>query len=154
MTRAGFKARVGFALLLLVGTAAAYDWDRHLWQDRLLFVVAPSAEAPGARAQLAQLHQRDEAVRDRRLRVIEVYRDTGAVDGEPLTTDELTELRARLSLGADEQSLILVGLDGGVKRRAPLDTELREIFVLIDGMPMRQAEIRDKRAAGQRVTDP
>ena len=41
-----------------------------------------------------------------------------------------------------------------MKRRATLDTDLREIFLQIDGMPMRRAEIRTKEAAGEQVTTP
>jgi hypothetical protein len=40
--------------------------------------------------------------------------------------------------------MILIGLDGGIKRRGELDTELQAVFGQIDGMPMRRQELRER----------
>ena len=40
--------------------------------------------------------------------------------------------------------IILIGLDGGIKLRQNELLSTRKLFELIDGMPMRQAEIRNK----------
>jgi hypothetical protein len=39
--------------------------------------------------------------------------------------------------------MILVGKDGGVKMRAPLDTAVEAIFERIDRMPMRRREMQE-----------
>jgi hypothetical protein len=41
-------------------------------------------------------------------------------------------------------SLILVGKDGGIKLKRSDQVDLREVFELIDSMPMRQNEMRQK----------
>ena len=63
-------------------------------------------------------------------------------------------LRDRYSVGSEDFAVLLIGKDGGVKRRAGLNTDLSEIFLQIDGMPMRQQEMRAKQKAGIEVTPP
>lgn len=43
--------------------------------------------------------------------------------------------------------LVLIGKDGGVKLRKPVPWDVREISRSIDKFPLRQQEIRDRRAA-------
>ena len=57
-------------------------------------------------------------------------------------------------LTEQDRLVILIGKDGGVKRRAGLNTDLSEIFLQIDGMPMRQQEMRAKQKAGIEITPP
>lgn len=139
----------------LAAPVAAYDWDAHLWRDRLLILVAPAPDDTGAARQLAEIRRRDDAVQDRSLRIVQVYAHHGSVDAQSLDITEVRDLRQRLNAAADARELILVGLDGGIKRREPLDdAQLSDLFLEIDGMPMRQAEIRAKRRAGLAVTPP
>ena len=46
-------------------------------------------------------------------------------------------------------SLLLVGKDGGEKRRELLPVSVHKIYAQIDGMPMRQREMRDDNCAEQ-----
>ncbi|MCB1800223.1 MAG: DUF4174 domain-containing protein [Gammaproteobacteria bacterium] len=124
------------------------------WQSRLLVLAAPSADDPALRQQREVIAKRDDAFIDRDLRVIELYGDRGLLDGQPISNADLAGLRARFRLAADDRVMILVGLDGGEKRRSSLTTPLSEVFLQIDGMPMRRAEIRARRAAGEPVTPP
>ena len=46
------KSTVIFLLsLLLAQVVSAYDLDQHLWRERLLILIAPSAEDPGLQQQ-------------------------------------------------------------------------------------------------------
>ncbi len=134
--------------------AAAYDLDQHAWRDRLLFLIAPTPDDPLLQAQALTIEQRKAALRDRNLRVFMLYRESATVDDLALSAREAEQLRRRLGVTEDGRLMILVGKDGGVKRRAALDTDVRDIFLQIDGMPMRRAEIRAKEAAGEQVTTP
>ena len=40
--------------------------------------------------------------------------------------------------------IILIGLDGGIKLRQQELLTTRDLFAIIDGMPMRRAEMRNK----------
>lgn len=138
----------------MLSTAVAYDLDQHAWRDRLLVIAAPTQGDPGVQQQRAVIKKRADAIADRRLRVFELFEDGGTRDGIALTPAETAQLRKRLSIGETERVMLLVGYDGGIKRRSSVDTDLRIFFLDIDNMPMRQAEIREKRAAGQPVTEP
>ena len=129
---------------LLTGSAMAYDLDRHAWQDRLLFLVAPELDDPGMQRQLQAAEHRREGVLDRDLRVFALALETGELDGEPLGKDDVASLREQLRLAPYARALLLIGLDGGIKRRGPLQTSLDDVFLQIDGMPMRQQELRER----------
>ena len=105
-------------------------------------------------AQGNSVQARRDAILDRDLHVFALSTTGGSVDGRALPADSVRDLREQLDVGDAERLLILVGKDGGVKRRAPLDSSLREIFLQIDQMPMRRDEMRAKEAAGMTVTEP
>jgi hypothetical protein len=134
--------------------AAAYDLDPHAWRDRLLLLIAPTPDDPLLQAQAQTIEQRNAALHDRDLRVFMLYRESATVDDLALSAREAKQLRRRLDVTEDDRLMILIGKDGGVKRRTTLDADLRDIFLQIDGMPMRRAEIRAKEAAGEQVTTP
>lgn len=158
-TRARIPATAIHAVLLgmlmtLAGSAAAYDIGTHRWEDRLLVIVASSPELAAVREARAGIAARDAAVRERRLRVLEVYAETARLDGADLPVGSSADLRRALAVAPGASRLLLIGLDGGVKRSAPLDTPLTELLAQIDAMPMRRQEIRERRAAGLPVTPP
>jgi hypothetical protein len=148
------SAAIAVALLLMMGQATAYDLQQHLWRHRLLFLVAPAGDDPQLIAQGSSVQARRDAILDRDLRVFALSATGGSVDGRALPADSVRDLRDQLDVGDAERLLILVGKDGGVKRRAPLDSSLREIFLQIDQMPMRRDEMRAKEAAGMTVSEP
>ncbi len=134
--------------------ALAYDMDQHLWKARVLVLAAPSAEDPGLLQQRRAIDARRDALIDRDLRVFELAGDSGRLDGEALDAGAANALRSQFALAQDARLLILIGLDGGIKRRESIDIDLSEVFRQIDGMPMRRADIRAKKAAGLPVTKP
>jgi hypothetical protein len=153
--RAHCLALAGAVVLALLGSpAAAYDLSQHRWQQRLLFLVAPRDDDPGMALQRDAVARRSDALLDRDLLVFQLFAREGLVAERALSAHDVQALRAALDLGPDDRSLILIGKDGGIKRRAPLDTDLGEIFRQIDAMPMRRSEMRAKERAGVVVTEP
>lgn len=140
--------------LLSAGAVLAYQIESHRWQDRLLAIVAPTAELDAVQHVLTTVKARAPAMRERRLRVLELYADTARIDGTPLPSGSAADLRATLRVAADERQLLLIGLDGGIKRATSLATPLSDLLAEIDAMPMRRQEIRERRAAGLPVTPP
>ena len=145
----------GIALVILAtGQAAAYDISQHQWRHRLLFLVAPSGDDPDLAAQLRGIELRRDAVLDRDIRVFQLFRDHGFAEERALTTDSARQLRQHLDVTAEDRLVILIGKDGEIKRRTNLNTDLRDVFLQIDAMPMRGSEIRAKKEAGIDVTSP
>ena len=86
---------------------------------------------------------------DREMLVVYVEGDAGGRvwdpsndDGRSLTGTEAKKLLDAHSVKAGEFALLLVGKDGGEKRRETSPTPLQPIFDQIDSMPMRQQEMR------------
>lgn len=107
------------------------DLRAYRWQKRVLLIFSPSEHDPDFRATLSALRSRSSALADRHLLVL---------------TDTVPEAEGRLRgrFGASGFRIIRVGKDGGVKldraSRVPPD----DLFALIDAMPMRRQEIRDR----------
>lgn len=142
------------SLYLPLGVLAV-DLDSHLWQERLLFLIAPSADDAMAVQQRDALNKRTDALNDRDLKVVQLYEHSPSLfDDKPLSDREAQDLCSRLRTEPEARELILIGKDGTIKRRAPIGIALREIFMQIDEMPMRREEMQEKIEAGQPVTLP
>ena len=116
--------------------AGTHDLSEYLWLKRPLIVFADSPADPRYVQQLQFLTRELEELVDRDIVVL--------TDTDPSTLSPLREkLRPRGFM------LALVGKDGGVKLRKPLPWSVREISRVIDKMPIRQQEVRDRRAAGE-----
>jgi hypothetical protein len=134
--------------------ATAYDLSQHEWRHRLLFLIAPDAEDRDLKMQQREIALRRDALIDRDVLVFQLPPGQGSLGETPLPEESVRALREQLGVAADDRLTILIGKDGGIKRRTVLDTGLRETFLQIDAMPMRRNEIRAKKAAGIPVTPP
>lgn len=122
--------------------------DAFRWQNRLLLTFAPTGDDAAYRELQERVAAACTAVRERDLRVLGITDAGVTLDGAAAEFD--TEaLRQRFRVGADERALLLIGKDGGVKRRDPLGVALAEVFASIDGMPMRRREMRERGNAPQ-----
>ena len=118
------------AVILPIHTAHALDLSQYRWKHRILVLFAPAASHESYRVFHERLTQRSGDVLDRDLIVFRVFED-----------DEAKDLRGRFKPKLGEFTLILIGKDGVIKLRKENDTDLQDIFDLIDSMPMRKAEM-------------
>ena len=147
--------RLGLVLFCLPMSVVAVNLDDYQWHNRLLLLLAPDASAPAVAQARDNLERRFEEVVDRDLLVIQLFFNGQSLVGDrPITVSEAAQLRLELGIDPDEQVLVLIGKDGGVKRRAPLLTDLQEIFTQIDAMPMRRNEIRERNQTDGSVFTP
>ena len=107
------------------------------WRNRIILVQAQHNSA----ALISQLHAHDDAISDRDI-VWFVIEETGLAsnyDGD-LGDALVAEVRGYFSAESAHR-VVLIGKDGTVKRRSA-QLDLTALDALIDGMPMRQAELR------------
>ena len=77
--------------------------------------------------------------------VFQIYETGSSFKGMSELDHEMADkLRRNFSVAPGQLTVILVGKDGGVKLRRNEQVNLNEIFLLIDGMPMRREEMRRK----------
>lgn len=103
----------------------------YLWEKRPVVVFADTAEDPQFRRQMELLAEEADMLEERD---VVVLTDTDPAARGPLRT----ELRPR------GFQLVIIGKDGGVKLRKPRPWTVREIGRVIDKMPLRQQEIRQR----------
>lgn len=116
----------------LIGTDVT-DLSQFVWEKRAVVVFADSPNDPNFDLQMTYLQDRSADLSERDVVVL--------TDTDPAAESALrTQLRPRGFM------LVLIGKDGGVKLRKPFPWDVRELSRTIDKMPMRQREIRDRRA--------
>lgn len=142
-----------FTAILLIAPvsktiAQTLDMATLLWTHRPLLVFSPSA-AVGLTDLRAAIRHAETEFRDRDMVLIEVYENGQAtLDGRELPKGTARELRQRYGAARGETTLILVGKDGGEKLRTRDIANLEQVFVLIDTMPMRRNEMRQRSSPG------
>ena len=106
--------------------------ESFLWTNRPIVVFADSPAGPRFIEQMELLERDETALVERDVVVL--------VDTDPAAKSDLrTSFRPRGFM------MVLIGKDGGVKLRKPFPWDVRELSRVIDKMPMRQQEIRDRR---------
>jgi hypothetical protein len=134
-----------FASMVSGATLDSVDLSVYQWKIRLLFLFAPSEEYPLYLSLKKEIEHQANEVLDRDLRVVHVLeKGKSHFDSEDLGAGQVLSLKKRLSVSPGEFTIILVGKDGGEKFRQNRIVKLKEIFQIIDAMPMRQQEMKKK----------
>ena len=149
-----FMIRYHLVLILLPGVMVSptsskdqehVDLEVYQWKNRLLILFASSEKDLVYQSFKEQLQRRILEVKDRDLLIFHVL-ETGesGLAHLHLKKEQVLFLRKKFSIKPGQLIAILIGKDGEVKLRRELPVELSEIFSVIDAMPMRQREIRER----------
>ena len=123
----------------------AQDLTDYQWENRILLLFDNSLETNALQSQLAKLTAHEEALIDRDLIVFLVAENrVYTSDKKPFEMDA-KRLRERLNIAAAFKGTVLVGKDGGVKLKEKFQVAPETVFSLIDSMPMRRAEVRNRK---------
>ena len=114
----------------------------YLWKDRPIIVFAPSKYDERLLDQIGRFSMHRKEYRDRDVKVIRIGGVSMQVDGSGVPHAPV--LREKYGVPRDQFAVILVGKDGGEKLRVSEPTDPRVFYDLIDTMPMRQEEIRQR----------
>lgn len=105
------------------------------WQKRVLLLYAPTADNADLLRQQQLLAADRPGLTAREITVREVV-------ASQLSAADRTYVQQRLAVSGATFVLLLIGKDGGVKRRETEPISARSLFSTIDVMPMRQQEMR------------
>ena len=121
---------------------SAQSLTDHIWENRLVIVFDQSASQSQLMSQQRLLDACADGLSERKIVTYYVTKQSAyAKYGDRLEEVDL-DLFERVVSVSEEFETILVGLDGGIKRRYDQPVACNDVFALIDSMPMRQAEIR------------
>jgi len=122
----------------------AQSLDQYRWKSRLVLLFTPSPDNPMFERQVKLLSEQAEALEERKL-VLLFITPNGKFEHNDrfLKKAVVSKLYDKFDANQDQFELILVGLDGYDKFRAVNQiTPPSVLNSLIDGMPMRQQELR------------
>jgi hypothetical protein len=125
--------------------ATPMDLTQFQWKNRLLFLFAPNRSHPFYKHLHRQIIDQKSEVEDRDLVIFSVLlQGPSQMNATAINRQEADSIRQRFMIPPQEFSLILIGKDGGIKLKRNDQVDLAEVFELIDSMPMRQNEMRQK----------
>ena len=126
------------------------DLSQFQWKNRLLFLFAPNRSHPLFDVLQKSIATQQAEVADRDLVIFEILESgTSRLDTSDLGPQVAQSLRDKFDVSPGRFVLILVGKDGSVKLNRQEQTRLGDIFALIDAMPMRMEELRQKSRTGE-----
>ena len=129
------------------------DLSQFQWKNRLLFLFAPNRSHPLFDVLQKSIATQQAEVTDRDLVIFEILESgTSRMDTNDLDPQVAQSLRDKFDVNPGQFALILVGKDGSVKLNRQEQTRLEDIFALIDAMPMRMEEMRQKSRIGESDT--
>ncbi len=119
--------------------------DKYQWENRVLLIFAPDANNEAFQQQLSILTQKPTEVTDRDLVFYKIFTNSGVQpNGKTLSEAETLAFRKTYTIKRYEFVCILVGKDGTEKLRKKEPVNLKELFDLIDSMPMRRNEMNKR----------
>ena len=121
------------------------DLNQFQWKNRLLLIFAPDDGHSLLRNLESGIAAHPDEVSDRDLIVFKIIENGQSFMAKtPLNPHTAANLRNKFAAPLEQFTCVLVGKDGGVKLRQNDQIRLQDIFELIDAMPMRQEEMRQK----------
>lgn len=138
-------------LLLNIGTPllimAQNDLSPYRWENRLILLFFPTDADKELETLQKEINKERAELEDRDLLICQlVEKGKSHIGDQVLAPASVQALRKKYRVQEKEATLILIGKDGGEKRRQiGSEIDLKALFPLIDGMPMRRQEMREKK---------
>jgi hypothetical protein len=125
--------------------ASFMDLNVYRWKNRLLIIFSPYQGDPDYQSFMKEVQDEKNGVRDRDILVIEILEAGQSRSGSfPLKNDSADFLREYFGIHPGQFCILLIGKDGEEKRRWETMVGLEVIFSVVDAMPMRQKEMKEK----------
>jgi len=105
------------------------------WKNRVVLLFADGAENLSLKAQQKFIKKDKLGYEDRELVVI----------SDIIGDKNRSDLRSKFNISEKGFTFILIGKDGGEKLRRNTVVQSIDLFDLIDSMPMRQSEMRNRK---------
>ena len=117
--------------------------ENYLWKNRLILLFASDKDNPMLQQQHTQLQADADGLTDRDLLIFRVL--PGQVIGQDTIWDAASaqKLRDKYDVKKSEFCVILIGKDGSEKLRKDELLARKELYAVIDAMPMRRREMRE-----------
>jgi hypothetical protein len=128
------------------GSVVDLDLDSLRWKNRVLVILSPTESDLSFQLQKEELASSSEGVLERDLMILEILEHgESRVGNQILSGKSVQAIRKRLGVQRGSFQILLIGKDGGVKLRSSEPVSVKDIFGLIDSMPMRRQEMESEK---------
>jgi hypothetical protein len=132
--------------LLTAATMDSQNLKTHQWNNRIILVFSADGESPHFEKQIADLKQASDGCAERKLVMYQIVPSEIHVNyfnnNESKKWNATSDLYKEFMEKDDAFKVVLIGLDGSVKEERDEPIASKELFKIIDGMSMRQEEMR------------
>ena len=127
---------------LFLGKLQAQEIHKHRWKQRIVLIVS-NTNSDLATKQWKELIKDAEDLKERKIIIYQVlpkYYKTSTTQKKELNTRLYSKFKTKKS----DFLVVLIGLDGRIKLKQANFLSSQKLFSIIDGMPMRRNELRNK----------
>ncbi len=125
--------------------ADAQNLSTHQWKNRLILILVNDDAQAELQAQLTEFRARSAGMKERKLVVYQIqvnqFQRGLNADNEWINSNKLYQ---KYKSDDSPFEVILIGLDGGIKLTQNDILTCEKLFAIIDAMPMRRREMREK----------
>lgn len=137
-------------LLLLVAflfTFNSYcqDLKEHQWKNRLVLIISKDLTLDIFKRQSVTLASKTEELKQRKIIVYKIISENYQFEYSNKNIIQNDKIFKKYNKADSIFKIILIGLDGGIKLEQTEFLSTEKLFAVIDGMPMRRSEIRNKK---------
>lgn len=132
-----------FLIVLFLSPMHSQDLKKHQWKERVLLILTDNTNSQEFQTQIKALQNEKSNLIDRKLVIYQItptHFKLGLFEENEWIKRFIDDQDIKLKSKPIE--VILIGLDGAEKLRQHSFLTSNKLFVLIDSMPMRRAEIR------------
>lgn len=143
-TKAFLYVLIGFVILLQNSNAQQMNLNSFKWKNRLLIIKYSEQNTSMLREQLDLLRNKSKELSERKLLLIELNeKGYQMVDKKVEFVKDSLAFKS-FNLPNHKFHVLLIGLDGGIKYETTSPISPDELFSIIDKMPMRRSELKNK----------
>lgn len=126
-------------------TAQELDLSPYRWENRIIVLIAEDAQNPILRKQIKALKDLPVGLKERDLILFVISEKESNGPQGTLTGIDYSSVYEQFKGKSPDFNFRLIGKDGGTKLRRTTFVEPEEIFAIIDAMPMRRTEMRQRK---------
>ncbi|MFD0861548.1 DUF4174 domain-containing protein [Sungkyunkwania multivorans] len=143
------KTTLTFIGIVIFTNVFGQNLKEHQWKNRVLIIQAVSESSVRYKEQLKEFDGSEKALKERKIVLYEIVGDrirfTDYQNEKPRRSWEVADTSNLKGFDSDDQfNIRLIGLDGGTKLKKTEPLKKNELFQLIDTMPMRMRELKNK----------
>ncbi len=139
-----FKLILTLVFLFQVTTIMGQQISEYQWKNRLVILLIDSEDSQVYKLQINDLKTVLSGLKERKILVITLTANYQITGIENETRHKASLSYKKLKKEADGFEILLVGLDGSLKLRQSKLLTHQELFLVIDSMPIRSLEIKEK----------